>query len=189
MIFNDLYLLSYRFIISAYNEAINSNVFFVLNDVQKQKAKNNTREMLAHKWDINNKAFHTVDTEKNQWSSWSFIRQLWSHGIHRKNAHPPDKRVTSVNSSLYLPNDHGRRVVCVSRTSPCSLIAFPLRYTRGGLRNIFDVGELHWIVLAKAIVAPVLPAAVSHRDFRRFRLTQPRYSTKAIWQIRLLRRK
>lgn len=64
MIFNDLYLLSYRFIISAYNEAINSNVFFVLNDVQKQKAKNNTREMLAHKWDINNKAFHTVDTEK-----------------------------------------------------------------------------------------------------------------------------
>lgn len=126
---------------------------------------------------------------KNQWSSWSFIRQLWSHRIHRKNAHPPEKRVTSVNSSLYLPNDHGRRVVCVSRTSPYSLIAFPLRYTRGGLRNIFDAGELRWIVLAKAIVAPVLPAAVSHRDFRRFRLTQPRYYTKAIWQIRLLRRK
>lgn len=66
MVFSDLYLLSYRFIISAYNEAIISNVFFVLDGIMKQKAKNNTREMLAHKWDINNKAFHTVDTEKKK---------------------------------------------------------------------------------------------------------------------------
>lgn len=38
----------------------------MLDGIMKQKAKNNTREMLAHKWDINNKAFHTVDTEKKK---------------------------------------------------------------------------------------------------------------------------
>lgn len=36
----------------------------MLSYIQKQKTKNNTREMLAHKWDINNKASHTVDTKK-----------------------------------------------------------------------------------------------------------------------------